>query len=102
MNAVEQKTLQEIDAKLFGSDGMTGAIGFIRSEMAAGFDKLDGRIESLETTRAEQKAIINDRRTATERIRQERRWRVGLTLTISASVFMSALGLILAVSGVIK
>ena len=101
MNAVEQKTLQELDAKLFGHDGLTGAIGFIRAEMAAGFESVEHRIGSLETTRAEQQAVAQDRRTASERITQEKRWRIGLLLTIAASVVMSALGLFLSLTGFI-
>lgn len=73
----------------------------LRSEMRDGLGEIKGaidglatRVHSLELARAADDAVRADRRTAHQRIDAERRWRLGLTASVLASVLIGALNLV--------
>lgn len=91
MTTPERELLQA-----FLVDFLQPAIEGIREDMTKGFESVNQRLTSLETTRTEERAIRQDRRARDERTRSELRWRIATAFSAGglAASFLYYIGLL--------
>lgn len=85
MTGPEREDFRELRAEM--RDGLGDIKGSI--------DRLATRVQSLELARAADDAVRAESRTAHQRIDAERRWRLGLTTSVLASVAIGVINLVL-------